>query len=103
MQHRPEDRRLEHVMYGEHMDAGGWFLSVLVTVLVVALIVAGIVWLLRTQSPSAPRPEAAEHASARDVLDRRLASGQIDEDEYRRLRSALTDDSSAVGRPAAPV
>lgn len=69
------------MMYGDHMDAGGWTLSIVLTLLVVALIVALIVWLIRSQSAGvAPRPDGSGE-SARDVLDRRLVSGEVKEEE----------------------
>jgi putative membrane protein len=80
------------MMYGNHMDAGGWVLSVFVTLLVVTLIVLAIVWLVRTQTSVAPaRLDDVRREPARELLDRRLASGEIDEDEYRRLRAALSE------------
>jgi uncharacterized membrane protein len=84
------------MMYGEHMGAGGWVLSVFVTLLVVALIIVAITWLVRTQSGGTPQIGDERHESAREVLDRRLASGEIGEDEYRHLRAALRDEPTAA-------
>jgi len=40
--------------------------------------------------------------SAREILDRRLAVGEIDIDEYERARAAISRDSAdPVGPPAA--
>jgi hypothetical protein len=33
------------MMYGDHMGTGGWVLSILVTLVVVALLAAAVVWL----------------------------------------------------------
>lgn len=53
-------------MYGDHMNAGGWFLSVVVTLLVLAAIVAAIIWFVGNRSTSGQarleggvRPESA--------------------------------------------
>lgn len=83
------------MMYGDHMDGGGWALSILVTLLIVVLIVGLIVWLVHNQASSAPRrPDADGGIPARAVLDRRLAAGEIDEDAHRRLRSTLAQGPS---------
>jgi putative membrane protein len=39
--------------------------------------------------------------SAREILDRRLAEGEIDLDDYRRAREAMSRESSG-GVPAGP-
>ncbi len=67
------------------MDAGGWILSVVVTSLLIALVVAAIVWFVRNQGGGVtPRHRSDEGGSARELLDRRLVSGEIGEDEYQR-------------------
>ncbi len=74
------------------MDAGGWTLSVAVTLLLIALVVAAIVWLIRNQGAGVtPRHRSDEGGSARELLDRRLVAGEIREDEYQRLRTALSE------------
>ena len=74
------------------MRAGAWVLSVFVTLLVGTLIVLAIVWLVRAQTGAAPgQREDGTRESARELLERRLASGEINEDEYRRLRAALSE------------
>ena len=47
-------------------------------------IVAGIVWLVRHSVGSAARGDSPE-----EILRRRYAAGEIDEDEYFRLRAGL--------------
>jgi putative membrane protein len=75
----------------DHMTTGGWILGSVMMVLLIALVVIAVVWLVRwsatTGRPSAPHGGE----SAREVLDRRFASGEIDDEEYRRLRAALSD------------
>ena len=93
-----------------HMSAGGWILSVLWTLIIVALVVAGIVWLVSALGKR-ENPEAAAKGpepSAREVLDRRLASGELTVEQYKQLRRTIGDPApSADGReqaraPSAP-
>jgi putative membrane protein len=83
----------------DHMTTGGWIFGSAMMVLLIVLVVIAVVWLVRWSAASGP--PAGSHGggseSARQVLDRRLASGEIDEEEYRRLRAALSD---AAPRPA---
>lgn len=67
------------------MGAGGW---ILMTVFWVALL-AVIVWAVTQLFPSTPR------SSPLDVLDRRLAAGEIDSETYQQARAAL----SGTARP----
>jgi putative membrane protein len=98
---RQQRPKLGDMMYGEHMNAGGWILSAFVSALVVALIIFAIVWLIRSQSSDAPAPAKHQRESARELLDRRLARGEISEDEYRSLQATLRDGQPAdPGRPA---
>ena len=74
------------------MDAGGWTVSIFVSLLLVVLVVLAIVWLVRTQNAGASnRHRLDEGGSARELLDRRLVSGEIDEDEYQRLGKAISE------------
>ncbi len=78
--------------YADHMDGGGWILPAVLMVLLIVLVVIAVVWLARNQTAKvAPRLASGEGGSARDVLDRRLVSGDLEEDEYRRLRAVLSD------------
>lgn len=70
-------------------DGDGW--SVVMWVWMAAFwlaVVAGVVWLLRSMRT---RP-----GEAWAILDRRLASGEIDLDEHRRLRAELTEVGPAL-------
>jgi uncharacterized membrane protein len=91
------------MMYGDHMGAGGWTLSILVSLLLIVLVVLAIAWLVRSQNAGAStRPRSDERGSARDLLDRRLVSGEIDEDEYQRLRKALIEAPAPSQSPDQP-
>ena len=76
-----------------HMGAGGWILSVLLTLIIIALVVAGIVWLVSALGNRENRPATSQtpEASAREILDRRLASGEVTVEQYNELRETLGD------------
>ena len=83
--------------YGYNHENLGWghvvFGSIMM-LLIWAVIIGGIIWVVRTISGSrrAPlQPAAAAPAKnpALEILDRRFAKGEIDEDEYRRRRAIL--------------
>lgn len=67
--------------FGWGMSWGGWFFMIVV----LALLVAGVVWLVR--AATGPREESRD--SARKILDERLASGEISAEEYEARRRAL--------------
>jgi uncharacterized membrane protein len=86
--------------WGGHMGTGDWLGSILVTVLIVAL----IVWVVRMIASTGQRQTPSEPAqprepSARELLDRRLASGEITTEQYRELRAAL---DGITGQPSTP-
>ena len=82
------------MMNGYHngMDAGWW---VLMSVLWVALI-ALIVWAVVRLFPG--RGSSAKAEDAKSLLDRRLASGEIDAGTYDQLRERLDRGALAGGR-----
>lgn len=63
--------------------AGSWLMMGVLTLIVLALLIGATAWLLtrRRESPAA--------RGARQILDERLARGDITEDEYRRRRDLL--------------
>jgi len=91
------------VYYAHDMDAGGWVFPTAMMLLLFALFVVAIVWFARNQSAHVPpRPDRhGDGRTARDLLDRRLVSGEISEDEYRRLRATLSE-TPASGQPVEP-
>ena len=87
-----------------HMSAGGWILSVLWTLIIVALVVAGIVWLISALGNRENRgpTEDGSAPSAREILDRRLASGELSVEQYRQLRETIGDPDPAAGGTGPP-
>ncbi len=77
------------MMNGFHngMDPGWWVLMSLLWIALIALIVWAAVRLLPGRSPEAPRQIDAERPE--EILDRRLATGEIDPDTYDTLRAKL--------------
>jgi putative membrane protein len=86
-----------------HMTTAGWIIAVLWTVIIFLLIAGGIYWLVNALSGSSggEQPPAAGEGSAREILDRRLAKGELTIEQYKQLRDAL-DDGPSTQQPAPP-
>lgn len=71
--------------------SGGWIVMIIMMLVLVVIVVWAVVTLTRHNSlHDAARPTHAQTVSqAQNILDERFARGEIDEDEYRRRRSAL--------------
>ncbi|MGW3955147.1 SHOCT domain-containing protein [Streptomyces sp. NPDC004752] len=79
---------------------GGWFTMAVFMVLFWALIIAGVIALVRyltgTHHPQpGPRPSSGEprwgSRRAEELLAERFARGEIDEDEYKRRLTTLRE------------
>lgn len=82
--------------FGDHMGnwGGGWWILMMVLMVAFwALVILGVVWLV-----SSVGWDHRHHpgASAIEVFDRRLASGEISPDEYRERRAVLQGDRDAA-------
>lgn len=81
---------------GFGMGAGGWVLMMVFWVVLVAVIVWAIVRLVPSRTDDVPDPqrwadESRPSAEApQEILDRRLACGEIDVETYEELRSKLS-------------
>jgi putative membrane protein len=76
------------------MGAGGWILMALFWIALLALVVFALVRLL----PAGGAAHTPAHGSVdepRAILDRRLASGEIDIDDYERLTRTLNPQGAA--------
>jgi putative membrane protein len=83
-------------------DGGGPGPWVLLFPVIWALVVVGIIWLLRRavwrgRGPWQRYAAHGEHSPVA-VLGRRFAAGEIDADEYRRKLSVLDPESAARSR-----
>jgi putative membrane protein len=85
-----------HDGYGAGGHGGLWILMVVAMVVFWGALAWIIVTLVRQRgAPPAPVPQATASSAppagsaALDILDQRLARGDIDEDEYSRLRSLI--------------
>ena len=71
---------------------GAWLMMALITLAVLALIVAGVVALNRRSNSATPPPPApgSGGSDALRILNDRFARGEIDETEYTKRRDLLT-------------
>jgi uncharacterized membrane protein len=84
--------------WGNHMSTGAWILAIFGMLIILALIVGTLAWLLSDLGGHGGSP--APGVSAREILDRRLASGEIARDEYDQLREKLATTSPPSNLPA---
>jgi uncharacterized membrane protein len=75
-------------MYGDHMDGTDWAAMGLWMVFLLVIVLV-VVWAITRSSRPADTGEPIERPSARDLLDERLAHGEIDVEEYHQRRAAL--------------
>ena len=83
--------------WGDHMGdwgAGWWILMAFLMVVFWGLLIVGVVWLARSSMSERHRPD---QGSAIDILDRRLAGGEISPEEYRERRATLTGQPKEDG------
>ena len=75
------------------MMGWGMGLGLLFMLLFWGALIALAAWLIRTLFPPAgqpPAPPTARDTNARDILDRRLARGEISRQEYDLMRETLS-------------
>ena len=81
------------MMWGPDYGAGGWAMmlgSIIVGVVLIALIVLGVAWLIRTQQDG-----VGDGMSGKAILDARYARGEIDEADYKHRRQLLAGGSAS--------
>jgi uncharacterized membrane protein len=79
--------------WGDHMSVGGWIFSILATLIILAIIIGLIVWVV---SPASRSSATTTGESAREILDRRLACGELTVEQYEQLREALNGPASTT-------
>ena len=78
---------------GFGMGDGGWVLMTVFWIVLVAVVVWAIVRLVPSRPDDVrepPRAAVEAPEKPREILDRRLASGEIDVETYEELRSKLS-------------
>lgn len=92
------------MMYSnDHMSTGGWIFAVVGMIVVVALIIGVIAWIV--SQPTGNRASGtAWSADADDILDLRLARGEITVEQHGQMRKALDPNYSPApdSRPTLP-
>jgi putative membrane protein len=87
---------------GDHMGAGGWVFMALLGVALIGLLVAFIVWLMQDQRRRPHGSHYVSGGSAIEILDRRLATGEISVQEYERLKASLSAPLASSAPPIEP-
>jgi putative membrane protein len=74
-------------------DGAGWGLAMMLFAMVfLALLVVGVVLLVRPSWGGRERPSTPRKSRALDLLDERFARGEIDSEEYEQRRRVLTGE-----------
>ena len=77
--------------YGNGMGGGAWLFMGVFWVVLIALIVWLVIRLLPAESQGRSGADSGRVDSALDILDRRLALGEIDVETYQAQRRALLE------------
>jgi len=87
-----------------HMTTGGWIISILWTLIIFALIAGAIAWLVAELSGrnATSTIETTSEGSAREILDRRLAKGELTIDQHKELRDAIDGGPTQAGGKPRP-
>lgn len=75
----------------DHMDGGWWIVMGVGMILFWGLVILGIVWLVRELGGQSRGTHAAAGPDPSEILDRRLAEGEITVAEYEERRRALRE------------
>lgn len=76
-----------HMGNGDHMDGGWAFVTGMLMLLVLVAVVLLVIWVVR--GTASHTGAAASGESPMDLLDRRLASGDITPEDYRERAEIL--------------
>lgn len=86
-------------MWHDSWSGADWALMSVAMLLFWAVVVAGVIWLVRTVGNSGPtpgdrdstdKPSGPDRSSAQDILDERYARGELSDEEYRARRDVLS-------------
>jgi uncharacterized membrane protein len=85
------------------MSAAGWFFMILGTLLMLALLAGAAVWIAGSlKVHDRAGVGAVLERSPREILDRRLAAGELTVEQYDELRAAVDGQRAFAGRVAEP-
>ena len=78
----------------------GWMsLMMIMMVLFWGAVIVGVVWLVRSATSGTPaREQNVRKETPAEILDRRFAEGEIEEDDYRARREVLAGRGQPIGR-----
>ena len=80
-----------------HMTAAGWAMAILWTVIILALIAGAVYWLVSELSRRNPREAVGTgEGSAREIVDRRLAKGELTVEQYKELQATLDGEATVA-------
>ena len=85
--------------WGDGMGAGGWTLMIIFWVVLVAVVGLAITRLFPSVGGGGSAEGATASESPRQLLDARLARGEIDVATYERLRDVLAGRDSGAASP----
>jgi uncharacterized membrane protein len=84
------DRMMDGSYGGGMMGGGGVWMMLILGLLLMILIGIVAFWAIKApRTPTAAGRDAGQAGSARDVLDLRLARGEIDSEQYTSTRTLL--------------
>ena len=91
---------------GHHDLDGGWWIVMMIGMLLFwALVVVAVVWAVRAwtggQGPGGPGP-ARHESTPQEVLERRLAEGEISVEEYEERRRVLSGPAGTARTANSP-
>jgi uncharacterized membrane protein len=83
-----------------NMSAAGWIFLILIVLLFLGLLVGVIAW---TAQGIKGRAADQEPSAPAEILNRRLATGELTVEEYRELQRALSDGASSLEAEREPL
>ena len=89
--------------YGYGMGASGWIAMTIFWVGLITLVVWTVsraaTWRGRDENPPIGGGGGGARATAEDILDRRFAAGELDEETYRSMRATLPSSQATRDEP----
>lgn len=79
----------QYRMDDDHMDGGWEWVMVALLVITLVVVAALVVWVARSGAGQRPAAAAEPRETPRQILDRRLAAGELTPTEYEERRRLL--------------